>query len=96
MPAEISKEASNEKCLCEKARESLEDTIKDPFNYHPEYGDAFDYGSKSLRDVGDAVRYYEDAKARCPCRKRDSEWTYTTINFNSKSIAAKKPRNEND
>ncbi len=46
----------------------LEDSIKNPINYHP--GDEGDYGSKALRDIGDAERYYEDVKFRCECRKR--------------------------
>ena len=60
--------STREKCLCERARADLEDSIKNPINYHP--GDEADYGSKALRDVGDAERYYEDDKVRCECRKR--------------------------
>ena len=67
----ILSETSNEepaKCLCEKARGWLEDSIRNPINYHPD--DEYDYGSKALRDVGDDERYYEDVKSRCECRKR--------------------------
>ena len=60
--------STHEKCLCERARVDLEDSIKNPINYHPD--DDCDYGSKALRDVGDAERYYEDVKGRCECRKR--------------------------
>ena len=60
--------STREKCLCERARLDLEDSIKNPINYHP--GDEGDYGSKALRDIGDAKRYYEDVKFRCECRKR--------------------------
>ena len=67
----IVSEASKEeaaKCLCEKARGWLEDSIRNPINYHPD--DEYDYGSMALRDVGDDERYYEDVKSRCECRKR--------------------------
>ena len=60
--------STRDKCLCEMARADLEDSINNPINYHP--GDECDYGSKALRDVGDAERYYEDVKGRCECRKR--------------------------
>ena len=60
--------STRDKCLCERARLDLEDSIKNPINYHP--GDECDYGSKAFRDVGDAERYYEDVKGRCECRKR--------------------------
>ena len=60
--------SNRDKCLCEMARLDLEDSIKNPINYHP--GDECDYGSKALRDIGDAERYYEDVKGRCECRKR--------------------------
>ena len=56
------------KCLFEKARGWLEESIRNPINYHPD--DVYDYGSKALRDVGDDERYYEDVKSRCECRKR--------------------------
>ena len=56
------------KCLCETARGWLEESIRNPINYHPDH--EYDYGSKALRDVGDDERYYEDVKSRCECRKR--------------------------
>ena len=64
-------EASKEepaKCLCETARGWLEESIRNPINYHPD--EESDYGSRALRDVGDDERYYEDVKSRCECRKR--------------------------
>ncbi len=65
--AEASKEEPA-KCLCEKARGWLEESIRNPMNYHPD--EEYDYGSKALRDVGDDERYYEEVKSRCECRKR--------------------------
>ena len=70
-PAEnqsILSEEEPAKCLCEKARGWLEESIRNPINYHPD--EVYDYGSKALRDVGDDERYYEDVKSRCECRKR--------------------------
>ena len=61
-------EPSTEKCLCEKAKGWLEESIHNPINYHPD--EVSDYGSRALRDVGDDERYYEDVKSRCECRKR--------------------------
>ena len=65
--AEPSKEEPA-KCLCEKARGWLEESIRNPINYHQD--EVYDYGSKALRDVGDDERYYEEVKSRCECRKR--------------------------
>ncbi len=64
----IVSEPTTEKCLCEKARGWLEESIHNPINYHP--NEVYDYGSRALRDVGDDERYYEDVKSRCECRKR--------------------------
>ena len=70
-PAEkltILSEPTTEKCLCETAKGSLEESINNPINYHP--NDVYDYRSRALRDVGDDERYYEEVKGRCECRKR--------------------------
>ncbi len=61
-------EPTTEKCLCEKARGWLEESIHNPINYHP--NEVYDYGSRALRDIGDDERYYEEVKGRCECRKR--------------------------
>ena len=68
------------KCLCEKARGWLEDSIRNPINYHPD--DEYDYGSKALRDVGDDERYYEEVKSRCECRKRRAGSSSTSSSSN--------------
>ena len=56
-----------EKCECESAKEYLEDTIKNPVQYHL---GPFDYGSHHLRDIMEAELYYEDRRFTCACRKR--------------------------
>ena len=73
--------STREKCFCERARLELEDSIKNPINYHP--GDDGDYGSKALRDVGDAERYYADVKGRCDCRKRSMAVSASTCSSSS-------------
>ncbi len=70
-------EPTTEKCLCEKARGWLEDSIHNPINYHP--NDVYDYGSRALRDVGDDERYYEEVNGRCECRKRKHGGTASSI-----------------
>ena len=73
----IASETTIEKCLCEKAKGWLEESIHNPINYHPD--EEYDYGSRALRDVGDDERYYEDVKSRCECRKRKHELMARTI-----------------
>ena len=77
---EPSKEAPA-KCLCEKARGWLEDSIRNPINYHPDH--EYDYGSKALRDVGDDERYYEEVKGRCAWRKRRAGIASTSSSSNA-------------
>ena len=55
-----------EKCDCEKAKEDLEDTIKNPVQYHFPY----EYGSHHLRDIMEAEMYFEERRFNCACRKR--------------------------
>ena len=55
-----------EKCDCEKAKEYLEDTIKNPVQYHFPYK----YGSYHLRDIMEAEMYFEERRFNCACRKR--------------------------
>ena len=56
-----------EKWECEKAKDYLEDTIKNPVQYHL---DPYDYGNHHLRDILDAEMYYEERRFYCACRKR--------------------------
>ena len=58
-----------EKCECEKAKDYLEDTIKNPIQYHFPH----EYGSHHLRDIMEAEMYYEERRYRCACRKRMSQ-----------------------
>jgi len=55
-----------EKCECEKAKEDLEETIKNPVQYHFPY----EYGSHHLRNIMEAEMYFEERRFTCPCRKR--------------------------
>ena len=100
-PAEkltIRSEPTSEKCLCEKARGWLEESIHNPINYHPE--EVYDYGSRALRDIGDDERYYEEVKGRCECRKRKHGVMASTIELAyklgmkplSKDVGASKKR----
>ncbi len=68
------------KTLCEKARGWLDESIRNPINYHP--GESYDYGPKALRDVADDERYYEDVKSRCECRKRRAPVTSNSSSSN--------------
>ena len=58
-----------EKCECEKAKDDLEETIKNPVQYHFPY----DYGSHHLRDIMDAEMYFEEKRFNCACRKRKTQ-----------------------
>ena len=60
-----------EKCECEKAKDYLDETTKNPIQYHFPY----DYGSHHLRDILEAEMYYEERRFRCACRKRRSQET---------------------
>ncbi len=100
-PAEkltIVSEPTIEKCLCEKAKGWLEESIHNPINYHP--NEVYDYGSRALRDSGDDERYYEEVKGRCECRKRKHGVMASTIELAyklgmkplSKEVGASKKR----
>ena len=58
-----------EKCECEKAKEDLEETIKNPVQYHFPY----DYGSHHLRNIMEAEMYFEEKRFNCACRKRKTQ-----------------------
>ena len=58
-----------EKCECEKAKDDLEETIKNPVQYHFPY----EYGSHHHRDIMEAEMYFEEKRFNCACRKRKSQ-----------------------
>ena len=58
-----------EKCECEKAKDDLEETIKNPVQYHFPY----EYGSHHLRDIMEAEMYFEEKRFNCACRKRKNQ-----------------------
>ena len=56
-----------EKFECEKAKDYLDETTKNPVQYHR---GLYDYGSHHLRDIMEAEMYFEERRFNCTCRKR--------------------------
>jgi len=59
-----------EKCLCQQAKDSLDDTYAHPIMYHEGRDEV---GSKQLRDIMEAEMLYWRLRYTCTCRKRARE-----------------------
>ena len=60
-----------EKCLCQQAKESVDDAYAHPILYHEGRDEV---GSKQLRDITEAEMFYWRVRYTCTCRKRPRDF----------------------